>query len=64
MVGIEVCEMRNFFCCVKLVVSSVFLRIESCGFYYIIDFFYFEESKGFLIIIFFCFYVNNIWSLR
>ncbi|KAJ9564597.1 hypothetical protein OSB04_000563 [Centaurea solstitialis] len=38
MVGIEACEMRNLFCCAKLVVSSALARHESRGLHYTIDF--------------------------
>ncbi|KAL6623155.1 hypothetical protein ACP70R_033034 [Stipagrostis hirtigluma subsp. patula] len=45
-VGIEVCEMRNLFCCAKLVVRSALARHESRGLHFIEDFPYLEESKG------------------
>lgn len=45
MVGVEACEMRNLFCCAKLVVSSALARRESRGLHYTIDFPFVEESK-------------------
>uniref|UniRef100_A0A6N2MB10 L-aspartate oxidase n=1 Tax=Salix viminalis TaxID=40686 RepID=A0A6N2MB10_SALVM len=45
MVGLEACEMRNLFCCAKLVVSSALARHESRGLHYTIDFPHLEESK-------------------
>lgn len=45
MVGVEACEMRNLFCCAKLVVSSALARQESRGLHYTEDFPYLEESK-------------------
>lgn len=45
MVGLEACEMRNLFCCAKLVVSSALARQESRGLHYVEDFPYLEESK-------------------
>ncbi|CAH9090667.1 unnamed protein product [Cuscuta europaea] len=44
MVGLEACEMRNLFCCAKLVVSSALSRHESRGLHYTIDFPHVEES--------------------
>lgn len=38
MVRLEACEMRNLFCCAKLVVSSALARQESRGLHYTIDF--------------------------
>lgn len=64
MVGIEACEMRNLFCCAKLVVSSALSRTESRGLHYTIDFPHLEESKGLPTIIFPCSHVNNTWSSR
>lgn len=46
MVGLEACEMRNLFCCAKLVVSSALARHESRGLHYTIDFPHIEESKS------------------
>ncbi|TVU33518.1 hypothetical protein EJB05_25341 [Eragrostis curvula] len=45
MVGIEACEMRNLFCCAKLVVQSALARRESRGLHFTEDFPYLEESK-------------------
>ncbi|KAJ8775232.1 hypothetical protein K2173_020236 [Erythroxylum novogranatense] len=45
MVGLEACEMRNLFCCAKLVVSSALARHESRGLHYTIDYPHVEESK-------------------
>lgn len=45
MVGLEACEMRNLFCCAKLVVSSALARQESRGLHFTEDFPYLEESK-------------------
>ncbi|VFQ73536.1 unnamed protein product [Cuscuta campestris] len=44
MVGLEACEMRNLFCCAKLVVSSALSRHESRGLHYTVDFPHVEES--------------------
>lgn len=52
MVGLEACEMRNLFCCAKLVVNSALARRESRGLHYTIDFPYVEESKRLPTIIF------------
>ncbi|KAJ4824504.1 hypothetical protein Tsubulata_031584 [Turnera subulata] len=46
MVGLEACEMRNLFCCAKLVVSSALARHESRGLHYTIDFPHVEENTG------------------
>ncbi|KAF5936611.1 hypothetical protein HYC85_024117 [Camellia sinensis] len=35
---IEACEMRNLFCCAKLVVNSALARHESCGLHYMTKF--------------------------
>lgn len=45
MVGVEACEMRNLFCCAKLVISSALARQESRGLHYTEDFPNVEESK-------------------
>ncbi|XP_010936733.3 L-aspartate oxidase, chloroplastic [Elaeis guineensis] len=45
MVGLEACEMRNLFCCAKLVVNSALARQESRGLHFTEDFPYLEESK-------------------
>ncbi|CAK9154299.1 unnamed protein product [Ilex paraguariensis] len=63
-VGIEVCEMRNLFCCAKLVISSALARHESRGLHYTIDFPHLEESKRLPTIIFPCSPVNSTWSSR
>ncbi|KAK4488501.1 hypothetical protein RD792_004265, partial [Penstemon davidsonii] len=64
MVGIEACEMRNLFCCAKLVVSSALARHESRGLHYTIDFPNLEESKRLPTVIFPCTPVNSTWSSR
>ncbi|KAL9255834.1 L-aspartate oxidase 2-a, chloroplastic-like protein [Drosera capensis] len=64
MVGLEACEMRNLFCCAKLVVSSALSRTESRGLHYTIDFPNLEESKRLPTIIFPSSIVNNTWSSR
>lgn len=45
MVALEACEMRNLFCCAKLVVSSALARHESRGLHYMTDFPDVEESE-------------------
>lgn len=64
MVGLEACEMRNLFCCAKLVVSSALARHESRGLHYTVDFPHLEESKRLPTIIFPCSSVNSTWSSR
>ncbi|XP_050134632.1 L-aspartate oxidase 2-a, chloroplastic-like isoform X1 [Malus sylvestris] len=64
MVGLETCEMRNFFCCAKLVVSSALARHESRGLHYTIDFPDLEESKRLPTVIFPCASVRSSWSSR
>ncbi|KAG5056431.1 hypothetical protein AAZX31_05G007500 [Glycine max] len=64
MVGPEICEMRNLFCCAKLVVSSALSRHESRGLHYTVDFPYLEESKRLPTIIFPSSPVNSTWSSR
>lgn len=65
MVGLEACEMRNLFCCAKLVVSSALSRQESRGLHYTIDFPDLEESKRLPTIIFPGSRINNTtWSSR
>lgn len=64
MVGLEACEMRNFFCCAKLVVSSALARHESRGLHYTIDFPHLEESKRLPTVIFPCSSVRTSWSSR
>lgn len=64
MVGLEACEMRNLFCCAKLVVSSALARHESRGLHYTIDFPHLEESERLPTIIFPCSSVNSTWSSR
>lgn len=65
MVGLEACEMRNLFCCAKLVVSSALARQESRGLHYTIDFPHLEESKRLPTVIFPCSpNLNTTWSSR
>ncbi|KAI3474885.1 hypothetical protein Pfo_030196 [Paulownia fortunei] len=64
MVGLEACEMRNLFCCAKLVVSSALARHESRGLHYTVDFPHVEESLRLPTIIFPCSPVNSSWSSR
>lgn len=65
MVALEACEMRNLFCCAKLVVSSALARHESRGLHYMIDFPHVEESKRLPTIILPGSPVNNsTWSSR
>lgn len=45
MINSEACEMRNLFCCAKLVVSSALARHESRGLHFTEDFPNVEESK-------------------
>ncbi|KAJ8775233.1 hypothetical protein K2173_020237 [Erythroxylum novogranatense] len=52
MVGLEACEMRNLFCCAKLVLSSALARHESRGLHYTIDYPHVEESKRLPTVIF------------
>ncbi|XP_049350021.1 L-aspartate oxidase, chloroplastic [Solanum verrucosum] len=63
MVGLEACEMRNLFCCAKLVVSSALSRHESRGLHYTIDFPHVEESKRLPTVIFPS-QLNSSWSSR
>ncbi|KAH9625212.1 hypothetical protein KSS87_003592 [Heliosperma pusillum] len=64
MVGIEACEMRNLFCCAKLVVSSAMSRTESRGLHYTTDFPNLEESKRLPTIIMPSSLVHATWSSR
>lgn len=64
MVGLEACEMRNLFCCAKLVVSSALARQESRGLHFTIDFPDVEESKRLPTIIFPGSQINSTWSSR
>lgn len=64
MVALEVCEMRNLFCCAKLVVSSALARQESRGLHYTTDFPHLEESKRLPTIIFPCSPTKSTWSSR
>lgn len=64
MVGLEACEMRNLFCCAKLVVNSALSRTESRGLHYTIDFPHLVESKRLPTIIRPSSLVNNTWSSR
>ncbi|KAK9090427.1 hypothetical protein Sjap_023604 [Stephania japonica] len=62
MVSIDACEMRNLFCCAKLVVSSALSRHESRGLHFTIDFPQLEESKRRPTIIFPCSTMKLTWS--
>lgn len=62
-VGLEACEMRNLFCCAKLVVSSALARHESRGLHYMVDFPHVEENKRLPTIILPSL-VNCTWSSR
>ncbi|XP_019186051.1 PREDICTED: L-aspartate oxidase, chloroplastic-like isoform X2 [Ipomoea nil] len=64
MVGLETCEMRNLFCCAKLVVSSALSRHESRGLHYTIDFPHVEESLRLPTVIHPSSPLNNTWSSR
>nr|GEX04594.1 L-aspartate oxidase, chloroplastic [Tanacetum cinerariifolium] len=64
MVGLEACEMRNLFCCAKLVVSSALTRHESRGLHYTIDFPHVNEQSRLPTIIFPCSTMNRTWSSR
>lgn len=64
MVGLEACEMRNLFCCAKLVVSSALSRTESRGLHYTIDFPHLVESKRLPTIIWPSSLINTTWSTR
>lgn len=64
MVSLELCEMRNLFCCAKLVVSSALARQESRGLHYTIDFPFVDDSKRLSTIIFPNSQMNRTWSSR
>ncbi|GAA0174123.1 oxidase [Lithospermum erythrorhizon] len=64
MVGLEACEMRNLFCCAKLVVDSAMARRESRGLHYTTDYPELEESKRLPTVIFPNSHVNSTWSSR
>lgn len=64
MVGLEACEMRNLFCCAKLVVSSALSRTESRGLHYTTDFPHLVESKRLPTIIWPSSHTNTTWSSR
>ncbi|CAA0828512.1 L-aspartate oxidase- chloroplastic [Striga hermonthica] len=64
MVGLEACEMRNLFCCAKLVVSSALARHESRGLHYMVDFPHVEESMRLPTVIFPRSPGNSSWSSR
>ncbi|XWS32765.1 hypothetical protein CRYUN_Cryun22dG0017800 [Craigia yunnanensis] len=64
MVALEACEMRNLFCCAKLVVSSALARHESRGLHYTIDFPHLEESKRLPTVIFPSSPMMSTWSSR
>ncbi|KAK6256469.1 hypothetical protein SCA6_017774 [Theobroma cacao] len=64
MVALDACEMRNLFCCAKLVVSSALARHESRGLHYMIDFPHLEESKRLPTVIFPSSHMMSTWSSR
>ncbi|XP_042024283.1 L-aspartate oxidase, chloroplastic-like isoform X1 [Salvia splendens] len=64
MVGLEACEMRNLFCCAKLVLSSALARHESRGLHYMVDYPQVEESLRLPTIIFPSSPVSSSWSSR
>lgn len=64
MVGLEACEMRNLFCCAKIVVSSALARHESRGLHYMVDYPHVEESLRLPTIIFPSSPVSTSWSSR
>lgn len=64
MVGAETCEMRNLFCCAKLVVSSALSRRESRGLHYTIDYPHLEERERLPTIIFPSSTASSTWSSR
>ncbi|KAL8475486.1 hypothetical protein ACS0TY_028222 [Phlomoides rotata] len=64
MVVLEACEMRNLFCCAKLVVSSALARQESRGLHYMIDYPHVEERLRLPTVIFPSSPVNTSWSSR
>lgn len=64
MVALEACEMRNLFCCAKLVVSSALARQESRGLHYTIDYPHVEESKRLPTVIFPSSPAKTTWSSR
>ncbi|KAE8728217.1 L-aspartate oxidase [Hibiscus syriacus] len=64
MVAHEACEMRNLFCCAKLVLSSALARHESRGLHYMIDFPHLEESKRLPTVIFPSSGTTSTWSSR
>ncbi|KAI3824250.1 hypothetical protein L1987_05700 [Smallanthus sonchifolius] len=64
MIGLEACEMRNLFCCAKLVVSSALTRHESRGLHYTIDFPHVDEQLRLPTIIVPCSTMNRSWSSR
>ncbi|XP_050222005.1 L-aspartate oxidase 2-a, chloroplastic [Mercurialis annua] len=63
MVSLEACELRNLFCCAKLVLNSAMARQESRGLHYTTDFPHVEESKRLPTIIFPS-PMNSSWSSR
>lgn len=64
MVALEACEMRNLFCCAKLVVSSALARHESRGLHYTTDFPDLVESKRLPTVIFPTSHMMSTWSSR
>lgn len=63
-VALETCELRNLFCCAKLVVSSALARHESRGLHYTTDFPNVEESKRLPTIILPTSSIQSTWSSR
>ncbi|OMO80673.1 hypothetical protein CCACVL1_12823 [Corchorus capsularis] len=64
MVALDACELRNLFCCAKLVVSSALARHESRGLHYTTDFPHLEESKRLPTVIFPSAHMMSTWSSR
>ncbi|KAJ0456425.1 putative L-aspartate oxidase [Helianthus annuus] len=64
MVGLEACEMRNLFCCAKLVLTSALTRHESRGLHYTTDFPHVDERSRLPTIIVPCSNMNRTWSSR
>ncbi|XP_077253669.1 L-aspartate oxidase [Tasmannia lanceolata] len=62
MVGLEACEMRNLFCCAKMVVSSALARHESRGLHFTVDFPHVVESKRRPTVIFPSSSMKGAWS--
>ncbi|KAG0503350.1 hypothetical protein HPP92_003422 [Vanilla planifolia] len=64
MINREACEMRNLFCCAKLVVSSALSRRESRGLHFTEDFPHVEESRRKPTIIFPASPGTHTWSTQ